>query len=73
MTAEPARTPVTVTGLPEDPTVATEGLLLDQCPPPVVSFSVVVWPWHTRAIPPIPVGAAFTVAMAVVRQVVGNV
>jgi len=71
--AVPPATPVTVVEPPVEPTVATSVLLLLQVPPLLVVFSVVVWPWHTDAVPPIAAGRGFIVAVDIARQPVGKV
>ena len=66
----PAATPPTI---PVDPTVARSVLLLIHVPPPTPSVNGVVWPTHTVVLPPIRVGAWFTVIIDVVTQPVGIV
>jgi len=50
-----------------EPTVATEGTLLVQ-PPPPGSVNVVVAPTHTRSVPPIAGGEEITVTVEVAIQ-----
>jgi hypothetical protein len=62
--AKPHTTPV------EAPTVATAKLLLDQVPPAVTWLSVIQLPSQTVAAPVMAGGAAFTVTVAMPKQVV---
>jgi hypothetical protein len=64
MVVVPPAIPVT-TPVPEL-MVAVVVLELLQVPPPGVEPSVVVDPWHTDAVPVMPVGTELTVAAAVV-------
>jgi len=65
----PAETPVTIPV--EEPTVASEGLVLLHIPPPDVD-KVVVAPSHTIGVPVI-TGAIFTVSGATAEQPDNNV
>ena len=65
--AIPFTTPVDV------PTVATDVLLLVQVPPPVASNNGVVEPGQTVITPVMPAGVRLTVAVALIKQPVGNV
>ena len=56
-----------------EPMVAMVVLLLLQAPPVDASLSVVVLPVHTRAVPVIVPGNAFTVTVATVKHPVGSV
>ncbi len=70
MVATPAATPVTTPE--EEPTVATSKSELVHTPPVTVLVRVVVAPTHTVGVPPIVGGIAFTVSVAILRQVVGS-
>ena len=59
MVVVPALTPVT-TPAPDGAIVATAVLLLVQPPPPLPSIKVVVDPWHTKVVPVMVAGIAFT-------------
>jgi hypothetical protein len=52
----------------EDPTLATEGLLLLHVPPELASKSSVVFPAQTPTAPEIATGIAFTASIAVAVQ-----
>jgi len=59
MVGVPKETPVTIPL--DEPTVASDKLLLVQVPPAIPSVNEVVCPTHTRAVPDIDDGIAFTV------------
>jgi hypothetical protein len=71
ITEVPGATPATMPD--EEPTVAIPGLALVHVPPGAPSVSVVVAPVQTVSVPPIGVGARFTVTVAVTEQPPGNV
>jgi hypothetical protein len=53
----------------DEPTFATDGLLLTQVPPVMVSESVIVVPMHTVEGPAIIDGSALTVTFFVITEV----
>jgi hypothetical protein len=57
----PVAMPVTIPVV--NPTVATAGILLLQCPPPGVEVSVIVAPTHKADGPPIAPGAGLAVTV----------
>ena len=71
MVALPGATPVI--NPVSEPAVATAVLLLLQRPPPAPLVNVVVWPTQVCSMPPIAVGAVFTVTIVVAVQPVPNV
>ena len=66
----PVAVPVTT---PVPDTEATAVLLLLHVPSGVASLKLVVRPWHTESVPNIAPGSGFTVTIAVMIQLVGNV
>ncbi len=71
MVALPDVTPVTIPD--PEPTVATDVLPLLQVPEGVVFDRVVVEPTHTDCVPVMALGSGFTVAVRVMKQLVGSV
>lgn len=59
--------------MPLDPIEPTEGLLLIQVPPGVMSDNVVVKPVHTDKVPLIGEGIGSTVTTAVSKHPVGRI
>lgn len=57
----------------EEPNVAIVVLLLVQVPPVDASLNALALPMHTRVLPVIAPGNAFTVTVATAKQPVGSV
>jgi hypothetical protein len=70
MVAVPALPPVTT---PDGSTVAMDGALELQLPPPVAELNVVARPGHTPDAPMMDAGCGLTTNDLEVRQLVGNV